>query len=331
MANVIELRGLSKSYRVYDRTPQKGLFRKTYKFFSPDIVLTPAVSGLDLSVKEGEFVGFIGPNGAGKTTTIKMMTGILTPDSGEVSILGFSPAADRKRYTRHIGLVMGQKSLLWYNIPVVETLRLYKEIYSVSDADFKKSIDYFGELFAAQKLLDKPVRHLSLGERMRAELMASLLHKPKVLFLDEPTIGLDVLSRQLFLEHLQKVNADYGTSVVLTSHNMHDIEKLCSRVVIIDKGRKIHDGSISSLLNRDAGRKFFSIVKKGTAEALAAYIASAGIEVLHDTENEMKISVAESGYKKHLSSLIMHPDVSSISEDFRSLEEVIIGIYKGEK
>lgn len=331
MANVIELRGVSKSYRVYDRAPQKNLLKKVYKFFNPDIVRTPAVSGLELSVAAGEFVGLIGPNGAGKTTTIKMMTGILTPDAGSVSILGFTPSTDRKRYTRHIGLVMGQKSLLWYNIPVIETLKLYQEIYSVSDSDFQKSVSYFSELFSAQKLLDKPVRHLSLGERMRAELMASLLHKPKVLFLDEPTIGLDVLSRQLFLEHLQKINSDYGTSVVLTSHNMRDIEKLCSRVVILDKGRKIHDGSIAALLNRDAGKKFFTIRKKDRAEALSAYISAGAIEVLHDTGEETKISMNEGDYKKRLSELIMHPEVSSISEDVRSLEEVILAIYKGEK
>jgi ABC-2 type transport system ATP-binding protein len=331
MSNAIELRGVCKSYRIYDRTPQAGLLKKAYKFFNPDTVLTPAVSALDLTVADGEFVGLIGPNGAGKTTTIKMMTGILTPDAGTVSVLGFSPSLDRKRYTKHIGLVMGQKSLLWYNIPVIETLKLYKEIYSVSDSSFKESVAYFSELFAAEQLLAKPVRHLSLGERMRAELMASLLHKPKVLFLDEPTIGLDVLSRHHFLEHLQKINADYKTSVVLTSHNMHDIEKLCSRVVIVDKGRKIHDGSVAALLDRDAGKKFFSITKSGEAGSLSAYISGASIEVLHDTDKGMKISIAGGEYKKYLSELIMHPGVSSISEDTHSLEEVIIGIYKGGK
>lgn len=329
--NVIELRGISKSYRGYDRTPQKRLFKKLYRFFNPDIVLTPAVSGLDLDVPAGEFVGLIGPNGAGKTTTIKMMTGILTPDSGSARILGFSPGESRKEYAKHIGLVMGQKSLLWYNIPVIESLRLYKEIYSVSDHDFLESVAYFNELFGAQKILAKPVRHLSLGERMRAELMASLLHKPKVLFLDEPTIGLDVLSRQLFLEHLQKINLDYHTSIVLTSHNINDIERLCSRIVILDKGKKIYDGGISALTDKEKGKKFFSIKKKHEDGTLSGYLSSNNIEILHDTEREMKIVMGEDRYKKCLSELIMHPDINSISEDRYSLEEVILDIYKGVK
>ncbi len=331
MKPVIELHSICKSYRVYDRAPEKKLLKKVSKFFKPSIIITSAVSDVDMSIEEGGVIGLIGPNGAGKTTLIKMMTGILTPDSGTASVLGFSPASERKEYTKYIGLVMGQKSLLWYNIPVIESLKLYKEIYSVSNADFTENIMYFNELFGAQEILMKPVRHLSLGERMRAELMASLLHKPKVLFLDEPTIGLDMLSRQLFLEHLQKINSDYHTTILLTSHNMNDIEKLCSRIIIIDKGKKIYDGSIASLTDKEKGKKFFCIKKKNPAEALSDYMSSNSIEILHDTDCEMKISVEESCYKKCLSELIMRPDIISIAEDRYSFEEVILTIYKGLK
>ena len=248
MDEIIKIEKVTKDYRIKERNEGLSPFEKAARFFNPKYIYSSGLKNLDLTVNKGDFVGLIGENGAGKTTAIKLMTGILTPTKGKVKALGLDPNRERKRYTSHIGVVMGQKSLLWYNIPVMESLKLYKEIYKVSDKDFEARIDFYKKIFNAEEILNKAVRQLSLGQRMRAELMASLIHKPEILFLDEPTIGLDVLSKNALHDHLAKINAEDKTTIILTSHDSNEIEKLCNRIVILKKGTKIKDTTVASLL-----------------------------------------------------------------------------------
>jgi ABC-2 type transport system ATP-binding protein len=209
-----------------------------------------AVDGIDFAVNSGELFGFLGPNGAGKSTTIKMLTGILTPTSGEIRCNGFVPHADRTRYVATIGVVFGQRTQLWWDIAVVESFRLLKEIYGLSDAAYRERMALFDRILGLSAYLHQPVRKLSLGERMRCDLAASLLHRPPLLFLDEPTIGLDIVAKANVREFLQEINDGEQTTVLLTTHDLSDIETLCRRVIVIDHGRLLFDGPLAELSNR---------------------------------------------------------------------------------
>jgi len=208
------------------------------------------VDGINLSIDEGEFVGYIGPNGAGKSTTIKMMTGILVPTSGEIVAAGYRPYQDRTRYTKSIGVVFGQRTQLWWDIAVIESFKLLRRIYDVSEEDFAACLDIFKNLLGLDEFLHTPVRKLSLGQRMRCDIAAALLHKPKILFLDEPTIGLDVVAKDRIREFLKEINKTFRTTILLTTHDLQDIEELCRRIVIIDHGKLLYDGSLDELRQR---------------------------------------------------------------------------------
>ncbi len=209
-----------------------------------------AVEGIELEIAAGSFVGVIGPNGAGKSTTIKMLTGILAPTSGEVHVLGHVPLHERSRLAQRIGVVFGQRSQLWWDLPLADSFTLLRHIYRVPVADHRTTLDELTEQFELGPLLAQPVRTLSLGQRMRAELVAALAHRPELLFLDEPTIGLDVVSKFALRDALAAINRDYGTTIVLTTHDLADVEKLCERVVIIDHGRIIRDQPLATLLDQ---------------------------------------------------------------------------------
>lgn len=242
---IISVEQLNKQFKIYRHREGlsgavKDLFDRQYEYIS-------AVKDINLTLNQGEMIGFIGANGAGKSTTIKMLTGILKPTSGQINVLGFNPHANREQYTRHIGVVFGQRSQLWWDIAVMESFRLLQKIYRVSEQDFQDRLQRFDELLGLAELLHLPVRKLSLGQRMRCELAASFLHNPPIIFLDEPTIGLDVLAKVRIREFLQEINALYQTTIILTTHDLGDIEALCSRVAIIDRGQKIYDGSLNAL------------------------------------------------------------------------------------
>jgi ABC-2 type transport system ATP-binding protein len=241
----VRVRDLVKTFEVTRKAPGlagalKGLFRAERSSLT-------AVDHVSFDLERGEMVGYIGPNGAGKSTTIKMLTGILTPTSGEVSALGFVPWRDRRSYTKSIGVVFGQRTQLWWDIAVVESFRLLREIYGVSEADYARRMKVFDDLLDVGRLLQQPVRKLSLGERMRCDLAASLLHEPPLLFLDEPTIGLDVVAKANVRTFLKEANKLLQTTVVLTTHDLDDIEELCERVVLIDHGQVLWDGSLRGL------------------------------------------------------------------------------------
>ena len=215
--------------------------------FSRNYTRLKAVDLITFTLRPGDMVGYIGPNGAGKSTSVKMLTGILVPTSGSVTANGFTPYRERMAYTRTIGAVFGQRTQLWWDIAVVESFRLLKRIYDVSDRDYEARMTRFDEILEIKRYLHQPVRKLSLGERMRCDLAAALLHNPPLLFLDEPTIGLDLLAKESIREFLKEVNRKFGTTVLLTTHDLSDIEELCSRLMIIDRGRILFDGPLANL------------------------------------------------------------------------------------
>jgi ABC-2 type transport system ATP-binding protein len=241
----IEVEKLRKEFKSYSsRSGLAGAFRD---LFTRNYKTIRAVDDISFTVKQGEMVGYIGENGAGKSTTIKMLTGILTPTSGRVVVNGMNPHKERERFVQTIGVVFGQRSQLWWDIAVQESFRLLKKVYRVSDHDYKEHMDHVIETLDIGSLLDKPVRKLSLGQRMRCELAAALIHNPPLLFLDEPTIGLDVLVKLKIRQFLKEINEKYNTTILLTTHDMTDIEALCERVIMLDEGKIIYDGSLQRL------------------------------------------------------------------------------------
>lgn len=245
MTNVIEVKNLRKEFKAYSsRTGLKGAFRD---LFTRNYKVVPAVNDISFTVKKGEMVGYIGENGAGKSTTIKMLTGILTPTSGRVTVNGMNPHKERERFVGTIGVVFGQRSQLWWDIAVQESFRLLKKVYKVSDEHYNDHMKHVIETLDIEPLLDKPVRKLSLGQRMRCELAAALIHNPPLLFLDEPTIGLDVLVKLKIREFLKEINEKFHTTILLTTHDLSDIEALCERVVMLDEGKIIYDGALKDL------------------------------------------------------------------------------------
>ncbi len=242
---MIYVNDLKKEFKKAIKEP--GLKGSIKALFKPKNEIIKAVDGISFHVEKGEILGFIGPNGAGKSTVIKMLTGILTPTSGTCEINGYIPQKDRQKYVKEIGVVFGQRTQLWWDLALRETYAVLKEIYNVPDEEYKKRMAFLNEVLELDEFISSPVRTLSLGQRMRADIAASLLHNPKVLFLDEPTIGLDVVVKDNIRRAIQKINAEEGTTVILTTHDLADIELLCNRIVMIDKGKKVFDGQISDL------------------------------------------------------------------------------------
>lgn len=245
MHTMIEVKDLSKSFKTFKR--ESGLKGTVKSLFKREHIEVNAVKDVTFNIEKGEIIGYIGANGAGKSTTIKMMTGILTPTTGSVLVDGRVPYKERTENAKHIGVVFGQKTQLWWDLPLGETFSILKEIYQVPDQFYKDQMAYFNEIFELSEFMNQTVRTLSLGQRMRADLAASMLHNPKVLFLDEPTIGLDVVVKERIRKAVKEMNAKYGTTIILTTHDMSDIEQLCSRIIIIDKGELLYDGGIDMI------------------------------------------------------------------------------------
>jgi ABC-2 type transport system ATP-binding protein len=274
---MIEVNELTKVFRKPIRG--NGLSGMVKTLFSRKYDEVRAVDGISFTVPDGEIVGYIGANGAGKSTTIKMMCGILTPTSGSVRIDGTEPYRRRRQVAQHIGVVFGQKTQLWWDIPLVESFKVLKEIYRISDADYAERMDFLGEVLDITRFLSQPVRTLSLGERMRADLAASMLHNPRILFLDEPTIGMDVLVKEKIRSAIHALNRTYGTTVVLTTHDMTDIEDLCSRIILLEKGRIIYDGPLGSLKNRFGNIKTLTLTVPAEIRAESGPVLSPEVSI----------------------------------------------------
>ncbi len=255
--DIINVKNLCKTYKVSKRdsgfkNALKSFFKREYKYIK-------AVQDVSFTIREGEIVGYIGPNGAGKSTTIKMLSGILKPDSGKMIINGMDPVNDRIKYVKEIGVVFGQKSQLWWDIPAIESFDLLRDIYKVPNDEYVKTRDELIKLLELEEIVKMPVRQLSLGQRMKCELVASLLHNPKILFLDEPTIGLDAISKVIVRDFIKKINKEKKVTVILTTHDMADIESLADRVIVIGNGKKLYDGDINDIKKKYSNEKIVEI------------------------------------------------------------------------
>ena len=320
---IVEIQGLAKSYRVYQKREGlaasiSGLFRREYRTIR-------AVRGIDLAVEAGEFVAFLGPNGAGKTTTLKLLSGVLTPTSGTARVMGHIPWKRENAYRRRFALVMGQKNQLWWDLPAAESFRLHQHIYGIEPAQFQRTRDELTELLDVTHLLGQPVRELSLGERMKMELIAALLHSPEVLFLDEPTIGLDVVAQHNIQTFLKQYQQARQVTILLTSHYMKDVVALCRRVVIIAQGRIIYDGSLAGILDRFGGRKIISLqmVDGQIPDDLARYG-----EVLSIERPRVRLRVQRAVVPEVLSAILARHQVEDVSVEDPPLEEVIAELFK---
>ncbi|MDR2605869.1 MAG: ATP-binding cassette domain-containing protein [Oscillospiraceae bacterium] len=242
---MIHVSGISKTFKVAKRG--KGLTAAFASLFHREYSEVRALNGVSFDAAEGEIVGYIGPNGAGKSTSIKVMSGILVPDSGECEVLGFTPWKQRREYVRHIGVVFGQRTQLWWDVPIIDSFELLRDIYKVPQGEYKRNLDMLTETIGLQEFIHTPLRQLSLGQRMRAEIAASLLHSPKVLFLDEHTIGLDALGKLAVRQFIRDINAETKLTVILTTHDMNDIEALTDRVILIGRGQILRDGSFAGI------------------------------------------------------------------------------------
>lgn len=244
----ITVKDLVKEYQI--SVKKRGILGSIKGLLIPEYEKKTAVDDINFSINQGEMVGFIGPNGAGKSTTVKMLTGILVPTSGEISIGGLSPYKDRKKNTSRIGVVFGQRTQLWWDLPVIDTYELLKYIYKIPEKNYKHNLDMFSEMLGLHEFIRQPVRQLSLGQKMRADIAAALLHDPEIIFFDEPTIGLDVIAKERIREFVKQINREKGTTMLFTTHDMDDIEKTCQRMLIIDHGKKIYDGSVDQIKER---------------------------------------------------------------------------------
>lgn len=282
--SLISVNKLRKSFKVPIRQP--GFAGAIRGLFTHDFNEKVAVDEITFTIEKGELVGYIGPNGAGKSTSIKMLTGILVPTSGEIRVNGLSPHEQRREHVRNIGAVFGQKTQLWWDVPVIESLRLLKEIYKIPDATYRRNLDHFRTLLELSDFENTPVRQLSLGQRMRSDLAAALLHDPAILFLDEPTIGVDVVAKERFRGFIQEINRERGVTVLLTTHDMGDIEKLCSRMMVVDKGLLIYDGPLSQV--RDEFAPYRVLVADLSEDMTEAELSMEGVEVIERKPRQIR-------------------------------------------
>lgn len=320
--SIISVRNLRKSYRVYQK--KEGLGASIRGLFHREFRDVEAVRGIDLDLEEGEFVAFLGPNGAGKTTTLKLLSGVISPTSGEATVMGFTPWERANEYRRRFALVMGQKNQLWWDLPAAESFRLHQQMYRLAPEQFDRTVAELSELLEIGDLLNQPVRELSLGERMKMELTAALIHQPEVLFLDEPTIGLDVVAQHNIQEFLKKYQAERRVTILLTSHYMKDISALCKRVVIIAKGQIVYDGSLAGIVDRFSGHKVLTL--QFADEQMPRDLDRYG-EVLETEPPRVKVKVNRDGIADVLSSVLANYSVDDISVEDPPLEEVIAEMF----
>jgi ABC-2 type transport system ATP-binding protein len=326
---VIEVKNLVKVFKTFERRAGisgsvQDLFYRNYKDFR-------AVDDISFSVGDGELLGYIGPNGAGKSTSIKILTGILKPTSGKINVLGYDPFLQRKTYTQKIGVVFGQRTQLWWDIAVQESFRLLGKIYQVSEHDYKTRLDNLIEILALKDLLGTPVRKLSLGQRMRCDLAASLIHNPRLLFLDEPTIGLDTVAKDSIRRFLKKINKEFGTTIILTTHDLKEIEELCQRILVLDHGKIIYDGSLEKI------RGMRGLKRQMTVDFFGELPLSGLMQRFNDTveisaQGDRRVAISYDPNSQPTGELVKllfnQFDVADLSVSEPGIDEVIMKIYR---
>lgn len=331
MRGRVEARGLVKEFRI--ARPKPGLLGAVQDLFSREYSTLTAVDEISFCIEPGEVVGYIGPNGAGKSTSVKMLSGILVPTSGRVEANGFVPYEQRMAYTRTIGAVFGQRTQLWWDIAVRESFRLLKEIYDVSDADYRERMGRFHEILSLNDYLDQPVRKLSLGQRMRCDMAAALLHNPPLLFLDEPTIGLDLLAKENIRQFLRDVNAEFNTTILLTTHDLSDIEELCNRLMIIDHGKILYDAPLQELKRRlwRQTQVRLELTDRDQVPAVEAF-SLPGAECTHDKDLTYRLSFDRDEYTpgQVITRIVTAVGVRDIAIEEESIEEIVKRVYTGD-
>jgi ABC-2 type transport system ATP-binding protein len=319
---IIELRNLTKSFRVYQKQEGltasiQGLFRRKYR-------LVHAVRGVDLDVEQGEFVAFLGPNGAGKTTTLKLLSGVIHPTSGSASVMGHVPWKRENAYRRRFALVMGQKNQLWWDLPAQESFRLHQQIYRLPADDYRRTLDQLADMLDVHRLMAQPVRELSLGERMKMELIAALLHSPEVLFLDEPTIGLDVVAQHKIQQFLKFYQQQRKVTILLTSHYMKDVAALCKRVVIIAQGRVHYDGSLDGIRDAFSGCKIVTL-QLPESERTDGFERFG--EVIEVQPPRVKLRIARGAVPAVLAAILAAHGIEDVAVEDPPLEEALADMF----
>lgn len=326
MKPIIQVQNLTKTFKIHHN--HKGYLGAFRNLVDHKYELVHAVESISFEVHPGELVGYIGPNGAGKSTTIKMLTGLLVPSSGELTINGFIPWKQRKDYVKGIGAVFGQRTTLWWDLPLVDSLDLLKHIYEIPDEVFQANYNRFREILELDAFINTPVRSLSLGQRMRADLCAAFLHNPSLVFLDEPTIGLDVVAKQRIREFVQYINKEKGTTILLTTHDISDVQKLCERVMIIDLGKILYDGKLNTLLEEFGGQRQLSV------EFAEAYpdVQLRDAKVIQTDGNKVVFSFDRKtvSASKLINRLSADYRISDLEVQDQPIEDTIRQIYEGQ-
>ena len=328
---LIHVSDLSKHFRAFNR--REGLWGGIQNLFVRDYRTVTAVDRVSFSINRGEMVGYIGPNGAGKSTSIKMLTGILMPTSGEIRVNGFVPFQQRHQYVSSIGVVFGQRTQLWWDIAVIESFKLLRRIYDVSQRDFDARMERFNEILGLNDYLYTPVRKLSLGERMRCDIAAALLHNPPLLFLDEPTIGLDVVAKDHIRQFLRAINREFRTTVLLTTHDLDDIEELCRRIMIIDHGKVLYDGALDQLKERLLRTKQIKCVLKDRAQApeiMAFSRADLNIEQVDELTFRIRFDRGKIATGDLIREILAVIEIRDLLIEDESIEQIVKRIYAGE-
>jgi ABC-2 type transport system ATP-binding protein len=330
-APIIRAADLSKTFRTLKRQP--GFVGAIRNLFSTDYEEIKAVDKISFEIAPGELVGYIGPNGAGKSTTIKMLTGILHPTSGEVVVDGLVPQRERVRNSKKIGVIFGQRTQLMWDIPPTDSFELMRKMYAIPEAQYRANLQQFIELLELGGFMKRSVRQLSLGQRMRCELVASLLHDPKIVYLDEPTIGLDIVAKERIREFILYLNKERGTTIILTTHDINDIERLCRRVIIIDKGQLIYDGTLAEIKRRYGRlrRVVFSLADGATLDGLTASLEQIGSGLQTQTRDDGSVVVSFDPHQVAATTITRHIvnnyPVSDLAVEEADLEAIIREIY----
>jgi len=319
----IEVEHISKTFKVAKR--KSGVKDAIKSFFKRDYKLVRAIHDVSFSIEEGEIVGYIGPNGAGKSTTIKILSGILTPDDGKCVINGMIPWKNREKYVRDIGVVFGQRSQLWWDIPSIDTFDLLKDVYGIPSEEYNRTKEELIRKLNLEDIITVPVRQLSLGQRMRCEIAASLLHSPKILFLDEPTIGLDAVSKKILRDFIKELNKEKKVTVILTTHDMSDIEALAKRIILIGKGEVLYDGSLKKLKNKYGSRKYLNINTKGELK-----LKHKGVVSIDKTVEGYKCVIDSNiiNISDFLNIVSKKVSIDDVEIDNENIDNIIVNLYE---
>lgn len=327
-SEIIKTTNLTKIFEKNKPCPDKSKLKQFLYYFKPDKEIVNALKAVNLGIKEGEFVGLVGENGAGKTTLVKILSGILTPTSGKATCNSFTPYEEREKYVKNIGVIFGRRSILEYNIPIIDSLKLYADIYDLDKEESEKRIEYLANTLGIKDLLYTSVRKLSLGESMRANLVASFLHKPKIVFLDEPTIGLDALAKEKVREFLKEINEKEKVTILLTTHDMGDIEELCERILFMNKGEILYDGKLEKFKDKYVSKKYISVTYSKILNEKKFETIKTKIIIDKQNKNyfEGELEITESS--KIIKELFECLEITDLEVNEMHLDEIIKEYYK---